>query len=455
MAGIAGILVPSSDENSDFLLQKMSETIRHRKCSTYHTLNRNDFRCLIVGGPAMEGPDDEIFILDKNPDLDFAEETDDVTSILEIFGAVTAIIDDQGVNLIRTLDGTRALYYGIKDDIFVFSSERKALWAIDIKQTEVLEPGQGLTRTWDGQQKVERFATLEKPPITQVSREEILEALRSTLEASFEQLRRNAKCAVLFSGGVDSSLAAVLSAKRSEDIILVTTRTEKSHDKTAAANAAAQLGLPLYTVELSSEIVWKTLPELIYTIETSNQMDVEIALPFYLAAKKAAEEGCTTIISGQGPDELFAGYAKHVKTFSEGGTRALEEQLWQEVSITHEANIDRDAKAIAAHGVESFFPYLDQLFVRTALSIPAVWKVNPDMEPQRKVIFRELAQSMGVPKDVALTPKSATQYSSGSAKLILTSIMENVEDFGALSKKRAARRVQGVLDAIASEKLPV
>ena len=175
---------------------------------------------------------------------------------LEIFGAVTAIINDQGVNLIRTLDGTRALYYGIKNDIFAFSSERKALWAIDIKQTEVLEPGQGLTRTWDGKLKVERFATLEKPPITQATREEILDALSSTLEASFEQLRKNTKCAVLFSGGVDSSLAAVLAAKRCEDIILVTTRTEKSHDRTVAAKAAAQLGLPLYTVELSSEMVW-------------------------------------------------------------------------------------------------------------------------------------------------------------------------------------------------------
>jgi asparagine synthase (glutamine-hydrolysing) len=208
-------------------------------------------------------------------------------------------------------------------------------------------------------------------------------------------------------------------------------------------------------VELNSEIVWDTLPELIYTIETSNQMDVEIALPFFLAAKKAVDEGCTTIISGQGPDELFAGYARHVKIFSEDGPKALEQQLWKEVSITHEANIERDVKAIAAHGGESFFPYLDQLFVRTALSIPVDWKIDPDGEPQRKVIFRELAQQMGLPKEIAFTPKSATQYSSGSAKLIIESIMENLESLESLSKKKAARRVQGVLNDISRGKLPI
>ncbi|MHA2395989.1 MAG: asparagine synthase C-terminal domain-containing protein, partial [Candidatus Thorarchaeota archaeon] len=155
------------------------------------------------------------------------------------------------------------------------------------------------------------------------------------------------------------------------------------------------------------------------------------------------------VISGQGPDELFAGYAKHVKTYVENGTEALREQLWSEVSITHEANIERDERAIASHGVEGFFPYLDQHFVRASLSVPVEWKVSPVGTPQRKVIFRELAQIMGVPDEIALTPKNATQYSSGSSKMLLESIIEHVDGFTELSRKKVSRQVQDVLDEIA------
>ncbi|MHA2081757.1 MAG: asparagine synthase C-terminal domain-containing protein, partial [Candidatus Thorarchaeota archaeon] len=269
------------------------------------------------------------------------------------------------------------------------------------------------------------------------------------LLTSFERLGRETSCAVLFSGGVDSSLVAAIAAKKNKKIVLVTTRSEGAHDDTAAKKAASELGIPLLEVELNSHLIWDTLPEVIYSIETSRQMDVEIALPFYLASKKAAEEGCTTVISGQGPDELFAGYAKHVKTYIEKGPDALSEQLWNEVSITHDANIERDERAIAAHRVESFFPYLDQQFVLASLSVPVEWKVSPDETPQRKVIFRELARLMGVPVEIAHAPKSATQFSSGSSKTLLESVIEHVDEFSNISKKKASRRVQEVLDEIA------
>ena len=449
MAGIAGLLVTNGDFDSYLALQKMSEVIRHRRCETYHTVKHNDTHCMIFGPRSFQGPDDDLIIIDINEDLIFSEETDDVESISGIFGVVAVIIDNTGVRLLRTLDGTRALYYGAMKNYFAFATERKSLWNIGITSVQVLEPGQGITQSWDGNLVRDRFATLENPPRTDAPREEILDELRKTLLTSFERLGSDTSCAVLFSGGVDSSLAAVLTASQCENTHLVTTRSAGAHDDAAAASAASLLGLPLHTVELNSHIIWETLPEVIYSIETSRQMDVEIGLPFYLASKKAAAEGCTTVISGQGPDELVAGYAKHIKTYEEEGTESLREQLWREVSITHEANIERDERAIAAHGVEGFFPYLDQHFVTASLSVPVEWKVSPAGTPQRKVIFRELAQIMGVPEKIALTPKNATQYSSGSSKALLESIIEHVDGFSELSKKKVSRLVQDVLDEIA------
>jgi asparagine synthase (glutamine-hydrolysing) len=451
MVGIAGLLVTNKEIESDLMLQKMSEAIRHRKCESYHTVTHDDSRCLVVGPRSLEGTDDDLLIIDKNEDLDFSEEPEDITSISEIFGIVTVVVNQMGVSLLRTLDGTRPMYYGKKKNIFAFATERKSLWSIGVPSIQTLEPGQGITQPWQGEYALERFASLEKPSPIKATRDEALNLLKQRLLYSFQRLRKTAHCAVLFSGGVDSSLVAALTAKRCEDTILVTTRTEESHDASTAAQASSLLGLPIHIVDLNSQVVWEALPDVIYSIETSRRMDVEIALPFYLAAKKAVEEGCSTVVSGQGPDELFAGYSKHVKTYTEKGPDALSEQLWKEVSVTHETNIERDERAIAAHGVESFFPYLDQDFVHTSLSVPVDWKIDPDGAPQRKIIFRELAQILGMPDEIALAPKSATQYSSGSSKAILESIIDNVEGISNLSKKKAARKVQEVLDEMAQE----
>ncbi len=450
MAGIAGLIVSSKKEDSEFLLQKMSETMKHRRCKSFQSVVSNDSRCLIVGPRSLQRSDDELFIIDKNSDLTSPENTNDVTSILEIFGAVVVIIGNNGVSLMRTLDGTKALYYGITKNFFAFATERKSLWRIGVTEVNVLEPGQGITCPWKETLVSEKFATLEKPTEANISRGETLAILKKTLLNSFDRLGRDTSCAILFSGGVDSSLAAVLAANRCEKTFLVTARGGGTHDEAATTEAAARLGLPLHTVELNSKIIWESLPDLIYSIETSNQIDVEIALPFYLATRKAAVEGCTTVISGQGPDELFAGYAKHVRTFVEKGPDALSEQLWKEVAITYKTNIERDERAIAVHGVESFFPYLDQQFVRTSLAVPIEWKVIPEGTPQRKIIFRELAQLLGVPEIIAHAPKSATQYSSGSSKFLLDSMIEHVDEFSNISRKEASRQSQKVLDEIAN-----
>ncbi|MFW9786707.1 MAG: asparagine synthase family protein [Candidatus Thorarchaeota archaeon] len=451
MAGIAGLLVTREGHDSDFLLQKMSEAIKHRKLESFHTAKYNDLDCMIVGPRSLQGPDDEVFIIDMNQDLDFSAETEDITSISETSGIATVIVDNNGVSLLRTLDGTRSLYFGSKDDIFAFASERKSLWSIDITSVHAVEPGQGVRFTWNGKLTVESFATLEKPTRSNATKKETLRTLKRELLGSIQRLREGSKCAVLFSGGVDSSLVAVLAARQCEKTLLVTTRAEGTHDDSAATTAAAQLGLPLLTVDMNSQVIWEILPEVIHSIETYRQMDVEIALPFYLASERAAEEGCTTVISGQGPDELFAGYAKHVRTYLEKGAEALATQLWREVSITHDANIERDDRAIAANGVDSFFPYLDQKFVTAALSVPVEWKVNPKGTPQRKIVFRELAQLMGVPQVIAEAPKYATQYSSGSSKAILESIVEHVKGLKEMSKKTASQKVQEILYEIAQE----
>lgn len=305
--------------------------------------------------------------------------------------------------------------------------------------------------TWEGELAITHLRELQIPAIDRtVERFTALEKLQKTLNASFRHLKRAKRCSVLFSGGVDSSLAALLTKKNCRDTVLVTAACKGSHDEEAAVKSAELMGTKSIVIEVDASSMWEALPEVIHSIETSNRMQVEIALPFFFAAREAKRRGYSLMVSGQGPDELFAGYGRHETLMENEGDSAVEWTLWNEVSMTHEINIQRNARAIAAAGLDTFFPYLYPPFVRTAMSLPAAFKVNPQAVPSRKIIFRELAENLGLPHDIAVKPKRATQYSSGTSKLLSTSIIQRFEESVKLNKRETSAVVQSVLDTIAT-----
>lgn len=277
---------------------------------------------------------------------------------------------------------------------------------------------------------------------------QILKALKIHLEKSFARLSGRDRCAVLFSGGVDSALAALMTSRMCEDTLLITARCEGSHDAKVAEKAAKAMFLKHIEIPIDSELIWNALPQVAHAIKSRKRMDLEIAIPFFFAAREARSQGYDVVVSGQGPDELFAGYARYEKLLIEQGPQKVEDMLWTDVSITDEVNIQRDIGAISAHGLESFFPFLDQEFVRTALTIPVTMNIDPSKRPSRKLLFRELALKLGVPQDVALTPKRATQYSSGTAKMLGESIRLHVEGMRELTKKELKQAIQGFLDGL-------
>ena len=283
---------------------------------------------------------------------------------------------------------------------------------------------------------------------TSKSEFETIDILKKTLLNSFQKLQGIERCGILFSGGVDSSLAALLAERYCEEVTLFSSCTEDSRDFRFVSRAADILNLELIITKMSSESVWRILPEVVYAIERNHRMDVEIALPFFLSSREAKKKGIYDIVSGQGPDELFAGYARHEEIFKEEGEESLQEKLREEISITHTVNIERDNKAITFNDVVAHFPYLDEQFVMLALSIPGHWKISPNKSPNRKVIFRKLAVELGLPSELSMKPKDATQYSSGSSKVLIDSIRDYVIYPESLSRKKASMLVQDVLNLI-------
>ena len=280
------------------------------------------------------------------------------------------------------------------------------------------------------------------------SESEMIDLMKHTLLKSFQKLQGIQRCGILFSGGVDSSLAALLTKRYCNEVILFSSCTENSRDSEFVSRAAKLLNLELIETTMTSENVWETLPEVVYAIERSHRMDVEIALPFFLSSREAKRNGIENIVSGQGPDELFAGYARHEVLFKEQGEEVLEEKLREEVSMTYKVNIERDNRVVSFNNLVAHFPYLDEQFIEISLSIPGRWKIVLSWSPTRKVIFRKLAVDLGLPSELAMKPKDATQYSSGSSKILVDSIKDHVLNYESLSRNKASILVQDVLNLI-------
>lgn len=126
------------------------------------------------------------------------------------------------------------------------------------------------------------------------------------------------KIVVPLSGGVDSTLILVLTQEvvkeHYEDKIQIVGLTQSfsdSMDETGYAKRTAQkLGVDLHTIRTSN--VLERLPELIQIVGLPKWN-----LYYYYVVQGAKEIGSDLILTGDGGDELFAGYTFRYKTFIE------------------------------------------------------------------------------------------------------------------------------------------
>ncbi|MHA2025227.1 MAG: asparagine synthase C-terminal domain-containing protein [Candidatus Thorarchaeota archaeon] len=361
-------------------------------------------------------------------------------------------VTESELRVVRTLDGLRPLYFSKMQNKLVFSSEQKAIWAYASATPESLHPGNVLRLSAEkGMEIIPVYSQSRPPSVPESKQEDHLATLRKFLKQSFLKINKMRKCSVLFSGGVDSSLAALLAKEANLDPLLISVATPESKDFEKTKTAASALSLDHELVLLDTDSVWEILPEVIYAIESNNRMDVEIALPFFLAAKKARALDYEAVVSGQGPDELFAGYARYERAFQEKGIKAVADELWSDYTKTHETNIARDTKAIEYHGVRSFFPFLDVKFSQAALASPVGLLINPNSNPSRKILFRTLAKKMGLATEMADAQKHATQYSSGSSKVLQEAVVKFVSDTKGFNRREIILLVKDVLQFISRE----
>jgi len=205
--------------------------------------------------------------------------------------------------------------------------------------------------------------------------------LRSLLEDSVAlQLRSDVPIGAHLSGGLDSSIVAILASKKVPRPLRAFTgafREGAEFDETRYAREAAKACRAEMTeVFPTEEDFVDVLPKLIY------HMDEPMAgpglFPQYMVARRAAQE-VKVVLSGHGGDEIFGGYARYVIAY-------LEQALKGAISET----FDEGEHIVSLQSILPNLPFLR----RYIPTLRYFWESDL-FEPMDRRYFRLIDRSLG------------------------------------------------------------
>lgn len=322
-----------------------------------------------------------------------------------------AIVDEDSIFLTRDPLGIKPLYYVLKDQILYFASEIKAL--IDISP-DIEEFPAG--HWWHSDLGIRQYHHLISDTIypEYCDAKEIkdhLPRIHHTLQQAVEKRMiadENVPVGVSLSGGLDSSIVAAIAREINPDLNTFVVGVSGAEDIEASINVANFLGTTHHIYEYSLEEMVSVLPEVIYHLESYDAPLIRSAIPNYFLAKLASEH-VKVILTGEGADELFAGY-EYLEDIDD--SNQLQNELLLLTRKLQNTNLQRADRMSMAHGLEARVPFLDKEFVDLALALPAEWKMQ-DEKHLEKQLLRDACQGL-VPQHILNRPKSKFSDGAGS-----------------------------------------
>ena len=368
-----------------------------------------------------------------------------LTKMAKILDGVYSIaVKDQktgDIALVRDLLGVRQLYYSEDPEQVTFASEQKAIWLLGgNKSVRRVMPGHAVIISKNGTLREYRIA---EPPRTFDSNKKnfryntLEEALKAYKKSLMLAMRKRTEgldsIGIIFSGGIDSVLVAWLAKDMVKEVICYNAGTLDSSDILFADKVAKDLELTLKVNIITKKSTQEMLPKIIYAIEDSDALQVEVALPIYSAMALAKKDHVKVVFSGQGVDEIFGGYTWYPKIVASEGYSSLRNHMMEDLFLLYKETLEREDKTTMAHGIEMREPYLDKQVIKTAFEINPRLNVTGPNDKLGKQVHRILADQLGIPKEIAYRNKDAAQHGSGIHFIIDQIARENNFDESRIS----------------------
>ncbi len=330
---------------------------------------------------------------------------------------------DGGVVLGRDPLGIKPLYWARVDDRVVVASELAAFAPAVRAEVEEFPPG----HVWTPEGGLRRVVDLRHDPLGGgagvgppfASREEAMVAVREVVvQAVRERMMADVPLGVFLSGGLDSSIVAAVMAREVQPGTVLRSFAAGTHgsaDLAAARVVADHLGLEHHERVYTDEEVVAVLPAVVRSTESYEPSLIRSAVPNYLLSELAARH-VKVVLTGEGADELFAGY-HHLRELS---ATELAEALVDGLEVLHHLNLQRADRVSMAFGLEARVPFLAREVIEVAQRVPVEWKLlGDDDQPQaqEKALLRE-AFAGWLPEEILWRRKEQFGDGSGTTEVM-------------------------------------
>jgi asparagine synthase (glutamine-hydrolysing) len=320
------------------------------------------------------------------------------------------ISDGDRVTAARDPIGIKPLYIGRRDGRLCFASEIKALAGVADEVAE-FPPGH-VFRSGRG---FKRYYTVPDAGDEIRDPSAAAEILRATLErAVVKRLRSDVPLGAFLSGGLDSSIIAAIARRHLDELHTFAVGLEGSQDLAAARRVADHLGTVHHEYVLTKDEILVALPKILYHLESYDRDLVRSAVPCWFVARLARDR-VKVVLTGEGADELFAGY-RYYKDIDRPAT--LQAELRRSITTMHNINLQRVDRMTMAHGLEARVPFLDTDMIALAARISPLLKLRRiDGAQVEKWILRQAFADL-LPEDIVRRHKEQFDEGSGVADLL-------------------------------------
>ena len=214
---------------------------------------------------------------------------------------------------------------------------------------------------------------------------------------------------IALSGGLDSSILAHLRKDQKPETMTIITKDFLGTDLTFAQIIAKHLGLNLSLIQVSMEEVLDSINETIKILGNYNDIEIRNSIVPYIYLTTLKKKGVDSVITGDGADEVFAGYNFLLKKSDE----EIGEELKRIKKIMHFPS--KDIARSLNMKVET--PFLNEELIKFSDDIEISEKINAkDGEKFGKWILRETFEKY-LPNNITWREKSPMQDGSGTNNL--------------------------------------
>jgi asparagine synthase (glutamine-hydrolysing) len=239
--------------------------------------------------------------------------------------------------------------------------------------------------------------------------DDVAAKLRTLLEKS---VKKNLTEDMLFSGGIDTSiLATILSKFVRIRGFTCAFKPANALDIKYAKLMAKRLNINHYLHPFGDDEIFEVIPNIVKTLKSFDPMEVRNSITIMVGLKFAKSHGVTALITGDGADELFAGY--HMYYRHVGNKEKLSSMLSKMWDIMAFSSVPL-GKSI---GIEVRAPYLDPEVKEFAMNLDPRYNVQKEKgEVWGKWILRKAYEDV-LPEEVRWRDKNPIEVGSGTTIL--------------------------------------